>query len=150
MTVALGSTLATSLLSSEVSLAEGVLAISLLILLQFVVAWAPCAMASGARSSKAKPALLVLHGRIRNEELRRCRIAAEEIHQAIRASGYTDLGGIAAVVLETDGSLNVIAQSGLDDAVAMSSVPDWHGALMERCRLSRTRWWPALAPALRR
>ena len=38
--VALGPTLATSLLSSEVSLAEGVLAISLLILLQFVVAWA--------------------------------------------------------------------------------------------------------------
>jgi uncharacterized membrane protein YcaP (DUF421 family) len=40
VTVALGSTLATSLLSSEVSLAEGILAISLLILLQFVVAWA--------------------------------------------------------------------------------------------------------------
>ena len=128
VTVALGSTLATSLLSSEVSLAEGVLAISLLILLQFVVAWALVRWRRVREIVKAKPALLVLHGRIRNEELRRCRIAAEEIHQAIRASGYADLGGIAAVVLETDGSLNVIAQSRLGDAVAMSSVPDWHGA----------------------
>lgn len=40
VTVALGSTLATVLLSSTVALAEGVLALVLLVALQYVVAWA--------------------------------------------------------------------------------------------------------------
>jgi len=39
VTVALGSTLATVLLSKDVALAEGVLAFALLISLQFVVTW---------------------------------------------------------------------------------------------------------------
>ena len=39
VTVALGSILATVLLSSEVSLARGILAFALLILLQFMVTW---------------------------------------------------------------------------------------------------------------
>src|SRR5688572_2573928 len=39
VTVALGSTLATVLLSKEVALAEGVLALGLLIALQFLVTW---------------------------------------------------------------------------------------------------------------
>jgi len=125
VTVALGSTLATSLLSSEVSLAEGILATSLLILLQFIVAWALVRWRRVREIVKAKPTLLLLHGQIRDEQLRRCRIAVEEVHQAIRASGYADVAGIAAVVLETDGSLNVIAESRVGDAVAMTSVPDW-------------------------
>ena len=39
VTVALGSTLATVLLSKSVALAEGVLALGLLILLQYLIAW---------------------------------------------------------------------------------------------------------------
>ena len=51
VTVALGSTLATVLLSKSVALAEGVLALGLLILLQYVIAW----LSAWASTSRATP-----------------------------------------------------------------------------------------------
>jgi uncharacterized membrane protein YcaP (DUF421 family) len=39
------------------------------------------------------------------------RITRDEILAAVRASGTADVGKVAAVVLETDGSLSVIADA---------------------------------------
>src|ERR671917_1534916 len=62
VTVALGSTLATVLLSKDVALAEGVLAFGVLIALQFAIAWLSVRSAGVRRLVKAEPALLLHQG----------------------------------------------------------------------------------------
>jgi uncharacterized membrane protein YcaP (DUF421 family) len=60
---------------------------------------------------KAEPTLLLHRGQFLEGALRSERITREEILAALRASGAAEPRGIAAVVLETDGSLSVIAQA---------------------------------------
>jgi uncharacterized membrane protein YcaP (DUF421 family) len=112
VTVALGSTLATVLLSKDVALAEGVLAFALLILLQYVVAWGSVHSAGVRRIVKSEPRLLFHRGRMLEAAMRRERVVADEIIAAIRSSGSPEIESVAAVVLETDGSLSVIRDAG--------------------------------------
>ena len=43
--------------------------------------------------------------------LRRERVTREEVLQAARTQSHADLSGVAAVVLETDGSLSVLSDA---------------------------------------
>lgn len=111
VTVALGSTLATLLLSDSVALAEGLLALALLILLQFAVTWASVRSQRFQRWIKAEPQLLYHRGQYLGEAMRRQRITREEMAAAMRQSGHEGPGTVHAIVLETDGSLSVLADS---------------------------------------
>jgi len=111
VTVALGSTLATVLLSRNVALAEGLLALALLIALQFVIAWLSVRSATVNRLVKAEPTLVFHRGRFLHGALRRERVTEGEVRAAARAQGLGALDEIAAVVLETDGSFSVVASA---------------------------------------
>jgi uncharacterized membrane protein YcaP (DUF421 family) len=122
VTVALGSTLATVLLSKDVALAEGILAFALLILLQLLVTWSSVRSGRVRRVVKAEPRLLLHRGRMLKAGLLEERVTEEEILAAIRGSGRASLGEIDAVVLETDGSFSVIGSAPGDDPSAMRTV----------------------------
>ncbi|WFE39862.1 YetF domain-containing protein [Micromonospora sp. WMMD998] len=126
VTVALGSTLATILLSRDVSLVEGALALALLVGLQYAVALLAVRWPPSQRLLKARPTLLLRDGRLRHETMRSVRVAESEIRQAARSQGTGDLGDLAAVVLETDGSLSIITRAGLGDGSSLVDVPDAH------------------------
>jgi uncharacterized membrane protein YcaP (DUF421 family) len=108
VTVALGSTLATILLSADVSLAEGILALVLLVGLQLAVAWVSVRVGWFRRTVKASPALLLYRGFVLEERLWAERVTAGEVRQAVRSQGIGGLELVEAVVLETDGSFSVI------------------------------------------
>lgn len=108
VTVALGSTLATILLSQSVALAEGIAALLLLCLLQYVVAFLSVRSERFQTLVKAQPALLFHQGRFVEDAMRRERVTREEILAALRQQGQASTVGIAAVVIETDGSLSVL------------------------------------------
>lgn len=127
VTVALGSTLATVLLSKEVALAEGMLAFVLLALLQYGVAWLSTRSRAFRRVVKAEPAMLLRDGRMLEAALRRERVAPEEVVAAVRASGRASLHSVAAVVLETDGSFSVIGQPPDGDTAALANVRGFSG-----------------------
>ncbi len=110
ITVALGSTLATVLLSADVALAEGVLAMGLLVAMQFLVAWLSVRSKAVERLVKSEPTLVYRHGLLHGP-MRRMRVTEDEIRQAARAAGNAGLDGVAAVVLETDGSLSVLSEA---------------------------------------
>lgn len=122
VTVALGSTLATILLSSEVAWLEGVTALGLLALLQYVVAKAMVLVPPVRGLLTARPTVLLRDGRMLEQALRQQRVSADELRQAVRASGSGGLAEVAAVVLESDGSLSVIPASKLGDASALDGV----------------------------
>lgn len=62
VTVALGSTLATVLLTKDVALLEGALAFALLAFLQFIVAWSVVRSKALARLVQASPRILLVDG----------------------------------------------------------------------------------------
>lgn len=108
VTVALGSTLATVLLSKSVALAEGVLAMALLVLLQFVITWLSVRSPGFQSLVKSEPTLLVHRGRFLDGAMRSQRITRDEVMAALRSNGVPDAADVAAVVLETDGTMAVI------------------------------------------
>ncbi len=112
VTVALGSTLATVLLSRDVALAEGMLALALLCALQYVVAYASVRSPRFQAMVKAEPSLLYFRGRFLSGALKSERVSEEEILAAIRAQGIADPAAVDAVVLETDGSFSVVSGAG--------------------------------------
>jgi len=124
VTVAVGSTLATILLNTDVSFAEGATAFVLLATLQFVAATVSSRLQAGRSVLTARPTLLVSQGRLLDEALRRQRVSVDEIRQAIRSTGQGDVSQIAAVVLETDGSLSVIAGDKVGDWSALAGLSD--------------------------
>ena len=109
VTVALGSTLATILLSKSVSLAEGMLALGLLIALQFAITWSAVRSPWFAGLVKSEPTLLVRQGQFLDGALRVQRMTREEVLAALRTNGTADLAQVAAVVLETDWSISIIS-----------------------------------------
>jgi uncharacterized membrane protein YcaP (DUF421 family) len=112
VTVALGSTLATVLLSKNVALAEGVVALALLVLLQYAITWASVRLAWFRRLVKSEPTLLVHRGAFLDGAMREQRVTREEVLSVLRGqSSITAVEDVAAVVLETDGSFSVISEA---------------------------------------
>ncbi len=107
VTVALGSTLSAILLQESVALAEGAVAMGLLILMQYGIAFASVRSASFASFVRAEPALLARDGRFCLEAMRRERITEAETLGAVRAAGGHEIEQVATVILESDGSLSV-------------------------------------------
>lgn len=108
VTIALGSTLSTVLLSKEVPITEGLLGMGLLILLQWIVASITLRSRFARKLLKSQPAEVFSNGRFREDQMRSERLGEDEIRAAIRNSGYADMAKIASVVLETDGSFSII------------------------------------------
>ena len=122
VTVALGSTLATILLSSDVSWVEGVVALVLLAGLQALVAWTTVRVPRARSLVTSRPTLLWRDGRPVEQALTGQRVALDEVRQAARASGSGDMSQVAAVVLESDGTLSVIPRSQIGDWSALEGI----------------------------
>ena len=123
VTVALGSTLATILLNADISWSEGAVALALLAVLQLVVARVTARLPGGRSVLTARPTLLLRDGRLLDDSLRKQRMTASEVRQAVRSSGVGDLSLVAAVVLESDGTLSVISSSQAGDCSALQDLP---------------------------
>jgi uncharacterized membrane protein YcaP (DUF421 family) len=111
VTVAMGSTLATAMLSKGVVLLEALLAFALLIGLQWLVAWAAVRSDRFTSLIKSQPTLLFHDRHLLDDALKRERVVEGEVLAAARSAGRDDLDGVAAVVLETDGTLSVVNRS---------------------------------------
>jgi uncharacterized membrane protein YcaP (DUF421 family) len=122
ITVALGSTLSAILVGPEVSLAQGILALALLVGLQFLVTFGSVRWRVVARAVKNEPRILLYPGKMLDEALKTERVAPEELRQAIRAKGHLSVEEIHAVVLETDGTFSVVPQAPVGEPSALEDV----------------------------
>ena len=109
VTVALGSTVATILLSKDVALVEGLTALALLVGLQFVVAYLSVRSSAVSGLVKSEPTLVVRRGQMLHDAMRRERLAETEVEQAARINGAASVEEIEAMILETDGSFSVVS-----------------------------------------
>lgn len=114
VTVALGSTLASVITSRDVSLAEGVLALGILVGLQYIVSRSSVRSERVQKAVKSEPRLLFHAGEFLHGAMRRERIAESEIRQALRSEGFGSLESVRSIVLETNGDLSVLTKSKSD------------------------------------
>lgn len=108
--VAAGSLVASAILGQ--SIVEASLSLLVLVLWQYAVsAWS-------ARSTAAQnvfdnePVILVEHGVLREETMKRSRVSRAILEQHLRAAGVTELSDVRFAVLESGGKISVVQRSG--------------------------------------
>ncbi len=122
VTVALGSTLATVLLSKDVPLLEGILGFAVLAILQFLISSLAGRTHWFEAILKSEPRALLSDGIFDAQALRAERVTEDEIRSAVRGSGIGDLRDVAAVVLETNGTFSVISVAAAGDRSALPGI----------------------------
>ncbi len=122
VTIAFGSMLASLMLSTNTSLAQGLLGIGLLVLFQFIITWISVRSNIFQGWIKAEPTLLLFQGELQQNALRHQRVTQGEVLAALRAKGIAGIEDVEAVVLETDGSFSVIEKIKRASASAMADV----------------------------
>ena len=125
VTVALGSTLASTIMSKSVALAEGATAFVLLAGLQFAITWLSVHYRPFSKLVKAEPRLLFFEGAFLDQAMQGERLTRGEVRAAVRSSGAASMTQVHAVVLETDGSLSVVKADGATDNSALEGVKGW-------------------------
>ena len=125
ITVALGSVMASTLVSDGVTYAQGMTAFGLLVGLQYAVTWASVRSDTFASLVKSDPTILYYKGRFFRDAMRRERVPEGEILGAIRQSGQGAPAEIAAVVLESNGELIVMNEVEDDQTATLREAGNW-------------------------
>lgn len=124
VTVAMGSTLATVLLTKNVVLVEGILAFVVLLTGQFAVTWLSVRFKWVDSLVKSDPRLLYHDGQYLHKALKQERVTQEEVISAVREQGIASMEEVQAVILETNGTITSVRKSS-HPATAMRSVNGW-------------------------
>lgn len=122
VTVALGSSLATALLSSQVKIDKAVLGFALLLGLQRLLAWLSTRWRWFHDLVNNEPTLVFHRGHMLHAAIANLNLTPEEIRAAARSQGQGMMEEIEAIVVETDGSFSVIPQLEQGPATALANV----------------------------
>ncbi len=97
-----------AMVGPDTSLTGGVLAAIVLLVLNSVVARLRLRWPRLRRLVEGTPTLLVLHGEVLGEHLRREGLDRETLDAALREHGVADMADVEIAVLEIDGSISVV------------------------------------------
>lgn len=124
VTVALGSTFASALLQRSVALADALLALGLLIGMQWVTTWLSVRYRAFERTVKSEPIVLFARGEFLRDAMRRAHVTQDEIVAGMRSQGFGSLGQVQFVVLETNGEIAAVGHGDADaGSRARSTMP---------------------------
>ncbi len=98
-----------ALIGNDNSLGGGLLGATVILVLNAIVAWITFRFKRMERLVEHTPTILVRHGRILRENLRRERLSLSELRAALRREGIASLRNVHYVLLEEDGHLSVLA-----------------------------------------
>lgn len=132
VTIALGSVLASSLISTQDEFGKAILAFALLILFQYIITWISVRSSIIQKLIKAEPSLLLYRGEMKRDVMKKERIAEGEILAALRANGVSAIEDADAVVLETDGSFSVITNIDDSSGSALKDVKEFDRSMLAR------------------
>jgi uncharacterized membrane protein YcaP (DUF421 family) len=98
-----------ALIGNDNSLGGGLLGATVILVLNAIVAWLTFRFKRLERIVEHTPTILVKHGRILRENLRRERLSLHEVRASLRREGIASLRNVHYVLLEEDGHLSVLA-----------------------------------------
>ena len=120
VTVALGSTLTTVLLNKYVSLIEGLTALSLLILLQYIIAALSVRSTRFSNFVSFELTLLFFSGTFLKKAMIKERVTEDEVRSVIRSQGFASLEEVEAVVMESNGQFSVVTKGSIKSSTSSS------------------------------
>lgn len=120
--VALGSMLAQTILTPDITVSKGLVACVTLILFQMVLSWLASRSGPLEKIINGDPSLLFFRGQFLKDIMKGERVTEEEIRAAIRAQSLGSMDEVEAVVLETDGTFAVIWQKTEGSQSAMTDL----------------------------
>jgi len=111
MTIAVGSILASVLLSKSTAVADGMVALAAIFALQYVVALLRKKTTWAADLIDNQPKLLMLGEEILYENLKSTRVTEDDLIAKLREANVLNFSQVRAVVLETTGDISVLHTS---------------------------------------
>jgi len=108
VTVLISEVASTPITNPEDPLWVGIVPVAALLGMSFFLSFIAAKSVKFRAFISGKPALLIVHGRIDQTQMRKNRFTPDELTEALRNQGYLDLGTVEYAILETDGALNVI------------------------------------------
>lgn len=108
LTVAIGSVIASVIVSSDITLLHGVLGIASLFALQFVVGTLRLRRAVVQRAVDNRPLLLMDRDRIYDAHLREAQVTRDDLRSRIRQANVLRRSDIRAVIMETTGEVSIL------------------------------------------
>lgn len=108
ITVALGSTLSSVIVSKDTALIEGILALGLLIFLQFAVTKLSASSKAISSLVKSDPRLLFYHGRFLRDAMEDERVTEDDLRAVIRKEGLESTDQVDAIIIESSGEFTVL------------------------------------------
>ncbi len=99
-----------AMIGNDNSLGGGLLGATMVLLLNALVAWLTFRYKRAERIIEHGPTVLVKHGRILRENLRRERLSMPELRRALRKEGVIALHDVRYAILEEDGHVSVLAR----------------------------------------
>jgi uncharacterized membrane protein YcaP (DUF421 family) len=123
VTVALGSTFATGVLSNNITVSQSILGFVILVGLQFLIAWTVVRWSPMRVIINPEPTLLLQRGEFLYDAMRSQRVAEADVRAAVRHQGFARLEDVDVVILEADGTFSVIKQVGPNPS-ALSDIPE--------------------------
>ncbi|MCG6157433.1 DUF421 domain-containing protein [Rubinisphaera margarita] len=110
VTVAVGSVLASMAVLKDVTVADGLLAMALLLGLQYVLTISTSRWEWARRLFLAAPSVLFSDGEFDHVAMRKERVSRDEILQTIRDKGIASLDDVRMVTLEANAELSVVSR----------------------------------------
>lgn len=122
VTVTLGSTLS-SMILAKVTLAEGAIALMVIISLQYLLAWLAKESPVLEKLINSSPTLLFYDGKFLEDAMKKEVITKEEIYAEIRKYRLYRIDDVKAVVMELNGEITVVkAAPGFDEHNSLEDI----------------------------
>jgi uncharacterized membrane protein YcaP (DUF421 family) len=101
-----------AMVGPDTSLTGGILAAVVLLVINIIIARLRLISPRMRRLVEGTPTLLILHGEVINEHMRREGVDAESLMAALREHGVEKISEVEMGVLEIDGSISVVPANG--------------------------------------
>ncbi|WP_296402634.1 YetF domain-containing protein [Psychrobacter sp.] len=111
MTVAMGSILASTILSKSPALLKGLLAIAILFLLQGCISVIRRKSTVIRRLVDNQPIVLMAHGEFNWDNIKEAKMSKNDLQEVLRKNGIKSTSEVFAMVMETTGDMSVIKTS---------------------------------------
>ena len=119
ITVAIGTTFASTMLSRDVPFAAGAAAIVTLIGIQALTVWVSVKYPRLRHQAEGEPVVLLRDGVAQERAMERAHVSMGELRQAVRQQGYGGFNDVAVVLLEANGNFSVVPHGRRGDAQAL-------------------------------
>jgi uncharacterized membrane protein YcaP (DUF421 family) len=106
--VTMGDLIQQAVTQEDRSITGGLIAVSTMTVIIMAVSWLTYRSRSLRSVVEGQPVIVVRDGRVLQEALRTERLAVEELHDAAREQGISDLRGVRYGILEADGRFSFL------------------------------------------